>query len=231
MISVLLFMDDSNLAKTILNQFEQHNIMCDYAQSYKTVLHLLQENHYQTLIIDLNDSHTCIFDACEKLREAGFDIPIILLNQPKMSKEVITAFHAGADDYLEKPIFIEELLVRTLSLSRRGSGQNKFLSVGNLTLNLSKRQVTCGDQQIHMSPTKFKLLEALMRSSPNPVSRQHLIQRVWGENQPEHSSSLRVHIFLLRKLLTNNCAYQFIHTVPGYGFFLNQESDNSKALS
>ena len=228
MISILLLMDNSKSADQLISFFEKNTVICDYAQSYQTAKHLLEENHYQALIIDLESSQLCIFKTCTKIRDNGFDLPIILLNSPRFSKEVLRAFYCGADDYLEKPFLREELLVRTIAISKRGSGQNKFLCMGKLKLNLTNKQLMCGTQLIKISPINFKLLEVLMRSSPNPVSRQHMIQRIWGDNHPETSSSLRVHIFLLRKVLSKECPNHFIHTVPGYGFALSQEGSEHK---
>ena len=100
----------------------------------------------------------------------------------------------GSDDYLVKPFELEELIVRIEALSRRRSGQVQKLTCADLEMNLTSREVIRAGVQIKLSPILWKLLECLMRAAQTPVSRDALMDFVWGEEHPD-SNSLKVHIF------------------------------------
>ena len=109
----------------------------------------------------------------------------------------LEGFSRGADDYLVKPFAMEELLARIKVLAKRRSGQVSKLTIADLELDLSHRQATRCGEVLKLSPTALQILEILMREYPSGVSREKIIQTVWGDDQPD-SNSLKVHIFNLR---------------------------------
>jgi DNA-binding response OmpR family regulator len=133
----------------------------------------------------------------------------------------LAGFNAGTDDYLVKPFEIEELLVRILALSKRKSGQTRKLHVGSVELDVTTKLANVDNREVKLTPVTFRLLEALMRASPEPVSQQALIQAIWGEEPPD-SNALRVHIHHLRKALAACSVENMIKTIPGFGFAATQ---------
>ena len=117
---------------------------------------------------------------------------------------------------------MEELIVRIQALAKRRSGQVNKLSVDDLVLDVQGRSATRGGRDIKLSPTGLKLLECLMRNSPSPVSRELLMQHVWGEEPPD-SNSLKVHIHHLRKQLDFADLPSLLHTVAGFGFVVKRD--------
>lgn len=116
---------------------------------------------------------------------------------------------------------MEELIVRSQVLAKRRSGQVSRLSVSDLEIDLKQHQASRANTPLKLSPTALKILEILMRSSPNPVSRETIMQGVWGDDQPD-SNSLKVHIFNLRKQVDAEQANKLLHTIAGKGFAIKE---------
>ena len=116
---------------------------------------------------------------------------------------------------------MEELIVRVKALSKRRSGQVTVLKVAGIELDLDKMKASLSGYTLKLSPIAFKILEVLLRNSPNPVSRDSLVQEVWGDDKPE-SNSLKVHIFNLRKQLDLAGNKALLQTVSGFGFSIEE---------
>ena len=222
-ISVLLVEDDLDLAATVIDYFELEGISCDHAANGVQGLSLIEANNYQVIILDLNLPRLDGLSVCQKVRSNSDDTPIIMLTARDTLSDKVVGFDAGTDDYLVKPFEIEELLVRVIALSKRRSGQSTRLTVGELNLQLKAKEADFAGRAIKLTPITFVLLEMLMRQAEQPVSRQALMQAVWGEEQPD-SNSLKVHIHHLRKQLEKVAANLTIITETGFGFVLRQHS-------
>jgi DNA-binding response OmpR family regulator len=217
MIKVLLVEDDFDLAATIIDYLEFESIVCDHAYNGTTGLNLAQANDYHVLLLDINMPGMNGFSLCETLRNRGFDTPILMLTARDSLDDKLAGFNAGTDDYLVKPFEIEELLVRILALSKRKSGQMRKLRVGSVELDVTSKLAHVDNCEVKLTPVTFRLLEAVMRASPEPVSQGALIQVIWGEEAPD-SNALRVHIHHLRKSLAVCGVENIIKTIPGFGF-------------
>ena len=224
MLSVLLVEDDMDLALTVVEYLALESITCDHCTNGVAALELLKSNHYQVLLLDINLPKMSGLSVCQQMRENGIDTPVLMLTARDSLQDKLAGFDAGTDDYLVKPFEFEELVVRIHALGKRRSGQVKQLTLAGLHMDLSSKQVCYQQQTLKLTPTTFTLLEALMRASPNPVSRQQLIQAVWGDEQPD-SNALKVHVFHLRKQLTASIGRDVLTTVPGVGFLLSIESN------
>ena len=220
-INVLLVEDDIDLASTVVDYLEIENINCDHAANGMQGLSLIEANDYQVILLDLNLPRLDGLSVCQRVRESSNDTPILMLTARDSLKDKIAGFDAGTDDYLIKPFEIEELLMRVISLSKRRSGQVSTLQVGALVLRLKARTATYADAQVKLTPITFKLLEKFMREPSKPISRNILMQAVWGEDQPD-SNSLKVHIHHLRKQLDKVDANLSIDTKLGFGFMLKE---------
>mgnify|MGYP000050091686 FL=1 len=180
-------------------------------------------DQYDVLLLDLNLPRMDGLSVCEKLREQGYDVPILMLTARDQLSDKITGFNAGTDDYLVKPFELDELIVRIQALSRRRSGQVQRLQCDDLIMDLQTKTVTRSGQSLKLSPTSWQLLEALMRAYPDVVAKQKLEAAVWGDTPPD-SDSLKVHMFHLRKAVDAPFEKNLIHTIPGHGFALRNET-------
>ena len=229
-LQLLLVEDDMDLANAIVDYLELEDIQCDHAANGLSGFNLIKTNHYDVVILDLNLPKMSGLAICESLRNEGFDVPILMLTAKDTLDDKLTGFAKGADDYLIKPFAMQELIVRTKVLSRRRSGQMTKLNTCGLILDTQQQVILRGNNSLKLSPIGYKILETLMRASPNPVTREKIMQSVWGEEQPD-SNSLKVHMFNLRKAIDNSFKTddatilppRLIHTLVGRGFALKME--------
>ncbi|TCS43336.1 response regulator transcription factor [Reinekea marinisedimentorum] len=221
MLNALLVEDDVDLATAVIDYFEMEDISCDHAVNGVIGLNLIEKNRYQVIVLDLNLPLMNGLNVCKKMREQGIDTPVLMLTAMDTLNDKLTGFDHGADDYLVKPFAVEELVARVLALSKRKSGQVTKLQVAGIELDLAGAQAFHHGTALKISPTEFKILEVLLRNSPNPVSRERIFQEVWGDDQPE-SNSLKVHIFNLRKQLAKAGDKNILRTVPNVGFAIGE---------
>ncbi|WP_372881211.1 response regulator transcription factor [Psychromonas sp.] len=219
MLNLLLVEDDIDLATAVIDYLELEEIQCDHAANGLVGLNLIEKNSYHAIVLDLNLPKMSGLTVCETMRNKGIDTPVLMLTAMDTLQDKITGFDKGADDYLVKPFAMQELIVRVQALARRRSGQVNRLSLLDLELDLQKKQAYRNKRPLKLSPMALKILEVLMRESPNPVSRETLIQSVWGDEQPD-SNSLKVHIYNLRKQVDGGDVTTLLQTISGYGFAL-----------
>lgn len=222
-LQLLLVEDDIDLATAVIDYFELEHIRCDHAANGVSGYHLIESHRYDVVVLDLNLPKISGLEVCEKIRSQGIDVPILMLTARDTLDDKLTGFSKGADDYLVKPFAMEELIVRVQVLAKRRSGQVSKLTVEDLELDLQEKVATRDGQPIKLSPIGTKLLECLLRESPNTVSRDKLMQSVWGDDQPD-SNSLKVHMFNLRKAVDGDSKSKLIHTITGYGFALKRDT-------
>lgn len=217
MLKVLVVEDDIDLATAIIDYMELEDINADYAADGAVGYNLICNNSYDVVVLDLNLPKIEGLAVCERIRAQGIETPVLMLTAKDTLDDKLAGFSKGADDYLVKPFEMDELIARVKVLSKRRSGQVAKLTIKDLEFDLSSREVIRGGQTIRLSPIAIKILELLMRESPNSVSREKIIQTVWGDEQPD-SNSLKVHIFNLRKQIDKEGFEPLIQTVPSYGF-------------
>ena len=164
MINVLLVEDDIDLAATIVDYLDIESINCDHASNGLMGLELIQRNHYQMMMLDINMPKMDGLTLCNTVREKGLDIPILMLTARDSLDNKLQGFEAGSDDYLVKPFAMRELVARVQVLAKRRSGEVKRLVLGDLILDLNQRSAQLQQRTLKLSPIAFKLLEVLVLS-------------------------------------------------------------------
>jgi two-component system KDP operon response regulator KdpE len=162
----------------------------------------------------------------ENLRQWA-KMPIIVLSARGKEEDKIKALDAGADDYLTKPFGIGELLARIRvalrHTSRSESGASQF-AMGDVKVDLARRQVTKGDQEVHLTPIEYKLLATLIKYEGRVITHRQLLREVWGLNSSEQTQYLRVYMAQLRhKLEDSPSRPRFLMTEPGVGYRLRTQ--------
>nr|WP_319491741.1 response regulator transcription factor [uncultured Desulfobacter sp.] len=221
MLNVLLVEDDFDLAETVIDYLAIESISCDYASNGVAGLNLLNDKSYDVVLLDLNLPRLDGLTLCQKLRSGGNDTPVLMLTARDQLDDKVAGFEAGTDDYLVKPFELRDLVVRIHALARRRSGQVQLLRCADLEMNLKEDDVIRAGRKINLSPIARQILEALLRVSPETVTKQKLIDTVWGDDPPD-SNSLKVHMHHLRKAVDDGFDPPLIHTIPGRGFAIKE---------
>ena len=168
---------------------------------------------------------------CRELRSTGYDRPILMLTARDGVAERVAGLDAGADDYLPKPFALEELLARVRSLLRRAqadavmpanNGPAAELVFEDLRLDAITRDVYRGDRHVSLTRTEFSLMELLMRNPRRVLSRQKILEEVWGHEFPSSGNALEVYIGYLRRKTEAGGESRLIHTVRGVGYVLRE---------
>ena len=172
------------------------------------------------VVLDLGLPRLDGVEVCRRLREDG-DVPILMLTARDGVGDRVAGLDSGADDYLVKPFEREELLARLRALLRRRPPRGSaFLTVGDLRLNPDTREVWRGERPIQLTAREFELLEYLMRNERLVVSRQALLDDVWGYDAFAETNTVDVFISNLRRKLEEEGEPRVLHTIRGAGYVL-----------
>lgn len=220
---ILFIEDDDILATSIIHYLELNDITCDYCSDGNLALNLLNHNQYDVIISDVNMPKMDGYTLCAKVREQGYDIPLMMLTANGEIDDKLTGFDSGADDYLTKPFAMKELLARINSLAKRRSGKMKLIAIKELglELNLDKHLAFRDGVKLTLPPSCWIILETLARAYPKPVKRSDIEFAIWGDDIPD-SNSLKVHIHGLRKNLDKPFETPILHIITGFGFELRR---------
>jgi DNA-binding response OmpR family regulator len=222
--NILLVEDDIDLAATVVDFFELESTICDHAANGVAGLSLIQQNAYDAIVLDINMPKMNGLSVCAAMRKEGIDTPVLMLTARDTLDDKLDGFASGTDDYLVKPFELKELLARVNALAKRRSGQVEKFYIADLAIDTRLKQAVRNGETLKLSPTGYKILEALARRSPAPVSREKLMQAVWGDNIPD-SNSLKVHLYNLRKLVDQDNNKALIQTIGSQGFALRSPAD------
>jgi DNA-binding response OmpR family regulator len=172
------------------------------------------------VVLDLGLPRLDGVEVCRRLREDG-DVPILMLTARAETDDRVTGLDSGADDYLVKPFERQELLARIRALLRRRPPRGTAsLTVGDLQLNPDTREVRRGEREIELTNREFELLEFLMRNERLVVSRERLLDEVWGYDPMAATNTIDVFISNLRRKLEAGEEPRLLHTKRGAGYVL-----------
>jgi DNA-binding response OmpR family regulator len=157
----------------------------------------------------------------QRLREKGVSVPILVLSRRGAVADRVQALWAGADDYLCKPFDMKELHARVRALSRRSASQVLKLRVADLEMDILKRSVTRASQRIDLCKKEFAILEYLMRNADSAVTRDKLLDHVWGGTFDRLTNIVDVYINYLRRKIDHGFEKKLIHTARGIGYMIS----------
>jgi two-component system OmpR family response regulator len=190
----------------------------------------MAESGFDLILLDLELPDGNGLDLLAELRSAADPIPVIITTARTDIADRVAGLDLGADDYMPKPVDLEELLARIRSITRRaGEAQALRRQVGDLVLELTERQVTRGGKAIDLTQREFDVLDYLMRNKDTVVTKEMLASHVW--KLPEHSApidnSIAVHMSHLRDKIDKDFDTSLIHTEWGAGYMMRSPSADS----
>jgi two-component system, OmpR family, KDP operon response regulator KdpE len=221
---ILVVDDDARMRRLLRANLERAGYGVTTAEHGGAALELVERELPDLLVLDVMmpvmDGWTCL----ARLREFS-NVPVILLTAKGEERDKVHGLDLGADDYLSKPFGLAELLARVRAVLRRRALPAEIapnmLTVGDLTINLARRRVLRGEQEIHLTPTEYKLLYELATHPGRVLLHGQLLARIWGPEYREEVDYLWTYVRYLRNKLEPDPAHpRFILTEPGVGYLL-----------
>jgi two-component system OmpR family response regulator len=220
---LLVVEDEQTLTRHLRRGLEEATWAVDVAGTVDDAWRLVLLNPYDGIVLDLGLPGADGRELLRRVREAGMDIPILILTARGSVDDRVAGLNAGADDYLGKPFAFAELLARVHALLRRGGGARvAALRVGDLQLDRLARQARRGARRVELTAREFSVLEYLMHHAGEVVTRTMLAEHVWGDHYDSLSNLIEVFVTRLRKKLEAGGAPRLLHTVRGAGYVIRE---------
>jgi len=216
---VLLVEDDRKISSFIKKGLKEQGFLVDACENGDDGYALASEQTYDVLVLDIMLPGRDGLSILRGLREEKITIPVILLTARSALQERVDGLNLGADDYLSKPFYMEELLARIHAVTRRATGnQLSLMQVGYLTVNLITREVKLGKEKVDLTAREFSLLELLMRSPGRVFTRTQILEHVWGYDFDPQTNVVDVYVRRLRSKVDAKPDTPLIETVRGVGY-------------
>ena len=224
--NVLLVEDELKIASFVGQGLREQGFVVDHCSNGHEGYEMALDRNYDVLLLDIMVPGKDGLAILKDLRQAGQTVPIILLTARNELDDRIAGLNLGADDYLAKPFFVEELVARIHAVVRRSQGERQnILALGPLRLDRITREVTSGDHRVELTSKEFNLLEYLMRSPGRVFTRTQILEHVWGYDFNPSTNAVDVAIQRLRKKLEPVNAAQWIESVRGVGYRCRQPEE------
>ena len=222
----VLIVEDNNKLRKLIDVYLTHNGYKTYsATDGLEALEIINNNMIDLVICDIMMPNMDGFELIEELREIYSNLPILIVTAKESKEDKILGFKLGIDDYMVKPIDLEELLMRVKALLRRANINNEHkLTIKDVVLDYDTLTVTKGDEEIELPQKEFYLLYKLL-SYPNKIfTRMQLMDDIWGMDVKSDEQTVNVHIRRLREKFSHYKEFEII-TVRGLGYKAVREDD------
>ena len=225
---ILLIEDEPQMRRFLRAALESHDYRLVEAMTSREGLAQATSRNPDVILLDLGLPDGDGIELARRIREWS-TTPIIVISARGKEQDKIAALDAGADDYLTKPFDVGELMARLRVALRHatrsgGAASEPVFSVGDLRVDLARRQVFVAGAEVHLTPTEYKLLTLLVHHAGRVLTHRQLLKEVWGPNAVEHSHYVRVYMTQLRhKLEADATRPRYLLTEPGVGYRLRVE--------
>lgn len=218
---ILLVEDDRLLGDGTRNSLGHLGFTVDWMQDGQQALDALTSEAYDAIVLDIGLPRQDGYSVLQTMRERGLHTPVLMLTSRDDKLDKLKGFGLGADDYVVKPVDMEELAARLRALIRRTGGRaTARLSVGSVEIDPDSRQVWLKGEAVELSAREFGLLELLMQNADRVMTRAQLEQSIYGWDDSTDSNTIEVFIHHLRKKLGSD----FIQTLRGIGYTVRRPS-------
>lgn len=224
---ILVIEDDEQLSRLLELELAHKGYEPEIVPDGNAGLSKLQSNHYDIVLLDIMLPGIDGLEVCRRIRLFS-NVPVIMLTAKDNLISKVMGLDIGADDYVTKPFSTEELFARIRAALRRNSNgelNDKRLSVNGLTIDIDKREVVRDGKQISLSKREFDLLEHLMRNKNIVLTRDNLLERIWGYDYMGDSNMVDVYIRYLRSKVDDPFTKKLIYTYRGVGYSLKENGE------
>lgn len=205
MIKILLLEDDILFSETLIDYLEEFsNYQIDHVKNSKSFLEAVYEKRYDLYLLDINLPDINGLDLLKDIRNGGDNTPCIYLTSYKDKETLTKGFSNGADDFLNKPFDMDELILRINSLMKRCQKHSGLVKVGNVEFNFDTKTVSKNGQNIKLGLKALELFELFYQNNNSIVSKDMIIDRLWSTAEDYSDGSLRVYVNHIKKLFDND---------------------------
>ncbi|PKL47579.1 MAG: DNA-binding response regulator [Candidatus Riflebacteria bacterium HGW-Riflebacteria-2] len=223
MSKILVIEDEQVIRELLCDNLEFDGFTSVAAASLFAAEEGLVREQPDMLLLDLNLPDGNGAEWLKKKRDAGMSLPVIICTIRDREIDIIKALDAGADDYVTKPFRIRELIARIRAVLRRAGNDSEapaLPQIGRLSIDFAARTASCNDRQTSLTTTEWQMLELLWKNKNQVLSREQIIDHIWGINDLEDSRAVDVHIGRLRKKIEAGNEPETLLTVRGFGYKL-----------
>lgn len=222
---ILIIEDDPILAQNINEALTSDNFVVENVYDGMLAQKLLAKQTYDCIILDVNLPGVTGFEICKNFRSYNTSTPVILLTAFAELDDKIKGFDNGADDYLTKPFYMRELILRVNSLIKRSesngnSPTSEKIVLNDITINLSQKKVEKKGKEITLTPREFQILVRLCKNRGDVVSKSDLIKEIWGNSVDANTNTIEVYINFLRNKIDKPFGDNTIKTKVGFGYYI-----------
>lgn len=227
--TILLVEDDSILSRNISDALLEEQMQVQFAYDGEIAVKLLKKKHFDCVILDINLPGKNGYEICKDFRTYNTQTPVIMLTAFDELEDKIQGYDCGADDYLTKPFYMRELLLRIQSLIKRTettgkeAKDKKVLHADDLVINQQTKKVTRQGQELTLTPREFQILAKLVECKGELVSKHDLVKEIWGNIVDVNTNTIEVYINFLRGKVDKPFGKQNIKTKIGYGYYFDSE--------
>jgi len=217
-VNILLVEDETRIANFVCAGLREHGFQVDHCDNGNDGHAFASARSYDAILLDIMVPGKDGLSILKSLRRAGCPTPVILLTARNELDDRVEGLNLGADDYIAKPFFVEELVARVHAVLRRVSGErHNLLQADGLTLDRITREVMCGGERIALTSREFNLLEYLMRSPGRVFTRTQILEHVWGYDFDPQTNIVDACIQRVRRKIDRN-GRACIESVRGVGY-------------
>jgi len=221
---ILLVEDEVRLSEALVHTLKKNNYIVDVAFDGITGQQMAETNMYNVIILDRMLPKKDGLDVLRDLRKQGVTTPVLILTAKDSVKNRVEGLDSGADDYLTKPFSKSELLARIRALGRRQSEifVNEEINIGNMSFNCMKGEIKVNGQTIKLTSKESQILEILIKNKNIVVSKEQLLEKVWGFQTDIELNNIEVYLSYLRKKLSKLDCGIVIETIRARGYCLKE---------
>lgn len=225
---VLIVEDEKNIVDILRFNLRKEGYDTQEAYDGEVGLALALQEAPDLILLDLMLPKMNGFEVCKRLRDQGRSTPVIIITAREAEKDKILGLDLGADDYITKPFAIEELLARIRAALRKRPAQaaeppRSLLTAGPLSMDTDRHEVTVDGENVELTRREFDLLRYLLENKEKVITRESLLDHVWGFDFVGETNAVDVYIRFLRSKIDEHFGIKLIHTVRGVGYVIREE--------